>query len=132
MELWQAVLLAIVVALALLALAAFLLWRKASERTKQFGERLSDLPWNLRVKLAWRLMGDGRIPLAVRAIPPLLVLYLAMPLDLVPDIIPVLGQLDDVLVLLVALGLLARFVPLEVVDAHLTELEAEARSGQST
>ncbi len=131
MQWWEVVLLTAVLALVVLAIAAFLLWRTASARTKEFGDRLSELPWRLRVKLAWRLMGDDHVPLLVRAIPPLLVLYLAMPLDIIPDVIPILGQLDDVLVLVVALGLLARFVPPQVVDAHLDALELEARGEQS-
>ena len=126
MEWWQIALLAVLVALVALAVAAFLLWRRASSRTRELGERLSRLPWQSRLKLAWRLMRDDRVPLQVRAIPPLLVLYLAMPLDLVPDFIPLLGQLDDILILVVALGLVTRFVPLNVVDSHLADLEAEA------
>ena len=127
MEWWQILLLAVLIALLVLAAGAFLLWRKASETTRAYGERLERLPWRLRIELAWRLVRDDRVPIAVRAIPPLLVLYLAMPLDLIPDIIPILGQLDDVLVVIVAIGLITRFVPLYVVDAHLRELEAEAR-----
>jgi uncharacterized membrane protein YkvA (DUF1232 family) len=128
-EWWQIVLLSIGAILLALGLAAFVLWRTASARVRVLGERLGRLPWRLRMKLAWRLMGDERVPLPVRSIPPLLVLYLAMPLDLVPDVIPIIGQLDDLLVLIVALALLTRFVPLTVVDGHLAELEDESRDG---
>lgn len=38
-------------------------------------------------------------PLHAKVVVGLLVLYLASPIDLIPDFIPVLGQMDDVLVL---------------------------------
>jgi len=123
---WQIALLGIGVILLALGLAAFVLWRTASKRARLLGERLGRLPWRLRMKLVWRLMSDHRVPLPVRSIPPLLVLYLAMPLDLIPDIIPLIGQLDDLLVLVFALALLTRFVPLTVLDAHMDALESEA------
>jgi uncharacterized membrane protein YkvA (DUF1232 family) len=50
-----------------------------------------------------------------------------MPLDLVPDFIPVLGQLDDIAVVVVAVGLFARFVPLQVIDEHIDAIEHELR-----
>jgi uncharacterized membrane protein YkvA (DUF1232 family) len=54
-----------------------------------------------------RLMADGRIPRRRKALLGLLLAYLAMPFDLVPDFIPVAGQLDDaVLVALVLRGVL--------------------------
>src|SRR5256714_5393217 len=42
-----------------------------------------------------RLMADRRISRRRKALLGLLVAYLAMPFDLVPDFIPVAGQLDD-------------------------------------
>jgi uncharacterized membrane protein YkvA (DUF1232 family) len=45
----------------------------------------------------------------------LLVPYLALPLDLVPDFIPVLGQLDDALLVAVVLRYVVRLAGLDVV-----------------
>jgi uncharacterized membrane protein YkvA (DUF1232 family) len=42
-----------------------------------------------------RLLGDPRVSRPRKALVALLVAYLAMPFDLVPDFIPVAGQLDD-------------------------------------
>ena len=52
--------------------------------------------------------GDDRVPMYVKIIPVLLLLYLTSPIDLVPDFIPVLGYLDDVVIALLALALIIR------------------------
>ncbi len=54
------------------------------------------------------MMGDDRVPMYVKLIPILLLLYLTSPIDLVPDFIPVLGYLDDVVIALLALALIIR------------------------
>jgi uncharacterized membrane protein YkvA (DUF1232 family) len=51
-----------------------------------------------------RLLGDRRIRRRAKIVLALMLAYLAMPFDLVPDFIPVLGQLDDVLLVMVAIG----------------------------
>jgi len=54
-----------------------------------------------------RLLGDSRVELRWKVVSGLALVYLAFPFDLVPDFIPVLGQLDDaILVALVLRGLL--------------------------
>jgi uncharacterized membrane protein YkvA (DUF1232 family) len=50
-----------------------------------------------------RLLADPRVPRRHKALLGVLVGYLAMPIDLVPDFIPVLGQLDDALVVALVL-----------------------------
>ncbi len=125
MEWWQYALVSLLVAILVLVVAALVLWHKASGRTKALAGRLQQLPWRARFELAGRLAADERMPLSVRAIPALLVLYLAMPLDIVPDFIPVLGQLDDIAVVIVAVGLFARFAPLRIIEEHTASLERE-------
>ena len=61
-----------------------------------------DLPWRGRARLVWRLMRSPKVPLPAKLILPALVLYLMTPIDLIPDFIPVLGYLDDVLVVMLA------------------------------
>ena len=56
------------------------------------------LPIRSKLRLAKLLLSNERVPWYAKAIIPALVLYLAMPLDIIPDFIPVLGQLDDLLV----------------------------------
>ena len=50
------------------------------------------------IVLVGRLMGDARVPRRRKLLLAALVAYLALPVDLVPDFVPVAGQLDDVLV----------------------------------
>ena len=50
-------------------------------------------------------------PFRVKLVLALLVLYLASPLDLIPDFIPVLGQLDDVLIAGVVLRYVVKQIP---------------------
>ena len=54
------------------------------------------------------MMGDHRVPIYVKIIPVLLLVYLTSPIDLVPDFIPVLGYMDDVVIALLALALIIR------------------------
>ena len=55
----------------------------------------------------------------MRLLPVPLFLYLAIPFDLVPDFIPVLGQLDDVLIVAAVAWLVLRLTPSEVLREHL-------------
>jgi uncharacterized membrane protein YkvA (DUF1232 family) len=58
---------------------------------------------------AWRLAAHA--PLRVKIVLLVAVAYLACPIDLVPDFIPVLGQLDDLLVIGLLAGYLRRAAP---------------------
>jgi uncharacterized membrane protein YkvA (DUF1232 family) len=57
---------------------------------------------------AWRLAQDPSVPLMLKFIPILAVIYVISPIDLVPDVLPIVGQIDDVAILLLALGLFVR------------------------
>jgi uncharacterized membrane protein YkvA (DUF1232 family) len=55
-----------------------------------------------------RLLGDDRVPRRRKAVLIALVGYLSVPLDLVPDFIPVAGQLDDAIIAALALRYVLR------------------------
>ena len=55
-----------------------------------------------------RLLGDSRVPRSRKVILGALIAYLALPVDVVPDFIPVAGQLDDVIVVVLVLRLVLR------------------------
>ncbi len=57
------------------------------------------------VRTAWRLFHDRRVPAVAKTIPLLSLLYVIMPFDLIPDWILGLGQLDDLVVVVLGLRL---------------------------
>jgi uncharacterized membrane protein YkvA (DUF1232 family) len=70
------------------------------------------------VVLVRRLVGDRRVPRRRKVGLALLAGYLAMPIDLVPDFIPVAGQLDDAILLALALRWLVRGSGPDIVREH--------------
>jgi len=70
------------------------------------------------LRLARRLARDPRVPRGRRLSLLALVAYLALPFDLVPDVIPVLGALDDALLVVLVLRGVARAAGPELVVEH--------------
>lgn len=70
-------------------------------------------------RLFWRLLNDQRVPQVLKiALPVMIALYLISPIDFIPDFIPVLGQADDVAVLLFGIQLFINLCPRAIVDEH--------------
>ena len=63
-----------------------------------------------------RLLRDDRVPRRAKVALGLLVPYLLMPFDLVPDFIPVAGQLDDAVLVAVAIAYIAHCAGRDVVE----------------
>ena len=55
-----------------------------------------------------RLLADDRVPRRRKLLLAALIAYLAMPIDIVPDLIPVAGQLDDAIIVALALRSILR------------------------
>jgi uncharacterized membrane protein YkvA (DUF1232 family) len=70
------------------------------------------------VVLCKRLLADKTVPRRAKVVVALLVAYLAMPIDLVPDFIPVAGQADDAIIAALAIRYTLRFVPEETLEAQ--------------
>mgnify|MGYP003288356871 CR=1 FL=1 len=64
-----------------------------------------------------RLRRDPRVPRRAKVVVALAGLWLVSPIDLLPEFLPVIGPLDDVLVVALALRYAARQVPREVLVA---------------
>src|SRR5687767_10202207 len=96
MEWWQIVLILVGTLSLTMLLGGWLLWRKATGQTKALATRIQQLSGRARIQLALTMMSDPDIPVRARILPPLLILYLSLPIDLVPDFVPVIGQIDDV------------------------------------
>jgi uncharacterized membrane protein YkvA (DUF1232 family) len=67
------------------------------------------------VVLARRLARDGRVPRRQRIYLGLLVAYLVVPFDLVPDFIPVAGVLDDAVLVVVVMRSVVRAAGAEAI-----------------
>jgi uncharacterized membrane protein YkvA (DUF1232 family) len=76
----------------------------------------------VQLRVALRLMRDPGVPVLTRAVPVLAALYLIFPVDFIPDILPVLGQLDDLGVIALALELFLRLSPPRAKAFHETAL----------
>ncbi len=75
-------------------------------------------------KLYWRLFRDRRVARSPKALLVLIALYLLSPLDIVPEMVPVVGALDDVVVGLAGLWLFVRLCPPPVVREHVSAIAA--------
>ncbi|KON81365.1 DUF1232 domain-containing protein [Azoarcus sp. PA01] len=60
---------------------------------------------------------DPRTPVAVRLLALAVAAYALSPIDLIPDFIPVLGYLDDLLIVPLGVALVVRLTPPEVIVA---------------
>ncbi|MDA0676914.1 MAG: YkvA family protein [Chloroflexi bacterium] len=107
-----------------LLIAAFLVARWLQEREPY--RSVMKLRTRAKLRLFNAMLTDRRVPKLVRVLPLLLALYLAMPFDLVPDFIPVLGYMDDVAVVVLTLALMVRLTPREIVEEHVARLQAES------
>jgi uncharacterized membrane protein YkvA (DUF1232 family) len=67
-------------------------------------------------KLAFRVVRDDRIPKWIRGGLIATAAYLVLPFDLIPDRIPVIGQMDDLLVVTLGVRTLLRRVPEPILD----------------
>jgi uncharacterized membrane protein YkvA (DUF1232 family) len=76
-----------------------------------------------QARLAWRLINDGRVPGWVKLIPFAGLLYLLSPIDLLPDwVLPGLGEVDDLVLLVIALKMFVDLSPPGIVREHLDDL----------
>jgi uncharacterized membrane protein YkvA (DUF1232 family) len=110
------VLLGVSAGLALIWLALLLSLVIVRPKRSLIKEALRLLPDVLR--LLRRLAGDRSLPRGVQIRLWLLLGYLAIPIDLVPDFIPVLGYADDAIIVTAGLRAVARRAGLEPIRRH--------------
>jgi len=79
-------------------------------------------------RLIWALLRDDRTPLARKALLAGALGYLLLGRDLVPDDLPLIGGLDDLVVVVLAVDLFLDGVPPTVLDEKLVELGIDPRA----
>ena len=77
------------------------------------------------LRLVWRLFNDPRVPFLTKLIIPFTILYVLSPIDLIPDPILGLGQLDDIGAVIVGLKMFIEFCPHGVVEEHRRDIAAK-------
>jgi uncharacterized membrane protein YkvA (DUF1232 family) len=84
-------------------------------------------------RLALRLFRDNRVPALTKLlIPGVALAYVLLPIDLMPDILPGLGQLDDLAMVAFALKMFVDKSPAWLVKWHRDDLAGRAPHGEPT
>ena len=78
-----------------------------------------------QVLLAWRLAKDPRVPMRAKLVLPAPLLYFFTPVNLMFEWIPFIGQVDDIGVVMLAIGTFLKLCPPELVAEHAARLENE-------
>jgi len=96
-------------------------------RVKQWARRLKQETYALY--LAYR---DPRVPWYARVVAACVVGYAFSPIDLIPDPIPILGYLDDIILVPLGIALAIRLIPPEVLAECREKAAAAARADRPT
>jgi uncharacterized membrane protein YkvA (DUF1232 family) len=71
-----------------------------------------------KVRALYLCFQDPEVPRFVKILALLIVAYAVSPIDLIPDWIPVLGYLDDLLIIPLGVALVIHLIPHRIYDAH--------------
>ncbi|WP_205525173.1 YkvA family protein [Novosphingobium sp. THN1] len=82
---------------------------------------LQDLKaWARRIKrnvvALWLAARDPRVPVAAKVVAAIVAAYALSPIDLIPDFIPILGYLDDVILVPLGISLAVRMIPAPLME----------------
>jgi uncharacterized membrane protein YkvA (DUF1232 family) len=75
-----------------------------------------------QAKLVLQLFLDPKVPIYLKVLPIAALAYLLFPFDFLPDVVPGLGQLDDLTILLIGAKVFIEMAPKDVVDKYLGRL----------
>jgi uncharacterized membrane protein YkvA (DUF1232 family) len=97
--------------------------REGLERTRDRDQREREqLGWFREFlrsfELAWQLLWDNRVPLSTKLVPLLAVLYIVSPIDIIPDYLLGIGQVDDLLLAVIGMRMFISLAPPEVVAQY--------------
>lgn len=73
---------------------------------------------------------DPRVPWYARLVAALVVAYAFSPIDLIPDVVPVLGYLDDLILLPLGIALALRLIPAAVMNNSRARADAILQQGK--
>lgn len=96
------------------------------ERAKQWARSLKR-----DIIALWIAARDSRTPWYAKAVAGAVAAYALSPIDLIPDFIPILGYLDDLLIVPIGIALAVRLIPSDLMSEfrrEATRQEARPRS----
>ena len=70
------------------------------------------------IRLIWKLLTDSRVPFWIRIALPLALIYVISPIDILPDFIPVMGRVDDIIAIIAGIMILLKLAPKKVVNQY--------------
>jgi len=91
---------------------------KLSSSTRYFRMARLVIKLPTYARIVWGIMRDPRTPIGLKGMLAAALAYVVLPVDLIPDVIPILGQADDLTVLLLVLDLFIQNAPAEVRAEH--------------
>jgi uncharacterized membrane protein YkvA (DUF1232 family) len=96
----------------------FVMWQKSKDFGRVFKRELA---------VYRRVLADQRTPFAAKMFLGCAIGYLCLPFDLIPDFIPVIGHLDDAVIVPALVYVALRFVPSELVAEHRRQIAQEEK-----
>ncbi len=75
----------------------------------------------------WLAARDPRVPWYAKAMAAAVAAYALSPLDLIPDFIPVLGYIDDLIIVPVGIALTVKLIPRHLMDEFRRSAETQGR-----
>lgn len=88
-------------------------WREKAKRLK------------MEVYALCLAMKDSRVPWYAKVLMALTIGYAISPIDLIPDFIPVIGQIDDLIIVPLGITLVIKLIPRGVMDEYRQKARAE-------
>lgn len=71
---------------------------------------------------------DPRVPWHAKAVALFVTAYAFSPIDLIPDFVPILGYLDDLVIVPIGLWLAIRLIPPDILEEHRAAAERAAKA----
>ena len=100
-----------------------------AKKEKSMTENLKDVGflgelWQ-QIRLVYYLIKDADVPIYLKILPFAGILYTLFPIDLIADVIPVLGQLDDLTILLIGAKVFIEMAPPQVVARYMEQMNPQ-------
>lgn len=85
-----------------------------------------------QAKLVFQLFLDRDVPIYLKILPVAAIAYLLFPVDFLPDIVPGLGQIDDLTILLLGAKIFIEMAPQDVVNRYLGRISSSSKAQEKS